>query len=150
MTEPLHQQLGTLLRELDGLRQRHEDAQDYAAASERLAFVLERVRLIQVALSDLCAVSQRLIEAGDPSAAASWASTREDLMRLAPGQLRLSAAALRSASLDLLRLVEYTGAAACLISERRAVLERRLAERATAEQGLAPASDGSSCGAPAG
>lgn len=151
MTEqPLHQQLGALLGELDELRQRHDDAQEYAAASERLEFVLGRVLQLQAALGELRTTAQRLTEAGDPSGAEVWASTREELRRLAPSALRLSAAALRSASLDLLLLVEYTGAAACLLAERRAALEQRLAERATAAPGPAPASGGSSCGARAG
>ncbi|GAB4199189.1 MAG: hypothetical protein OHK0022_19220 [Roseiflexaceae bacterium] len=145
--QPLHQQLGIFLSELDQLRQSHEDAQNYMVAVERLAFVLERVRLLQNGLVNLRAVSQRLADAGDPTGSEVWSCTREELRRLAPDDPWLSTAALRLASLDLLRLVEYTGAAACLLAERRAVLERRLVERAMAGTDQVPASDGSSCGA---
>ncbi len=147
--QPLHQQLANLLVELDRLRQLHEEAQEHAAASERLTFALGRVLLCQTALAELRAASRLLTDLGDPEGAVVWTRTREELRRLAPADLRLSAAALRSASLDLLRLVEYTGAVASLVTERRGALERRLAERTTAGSDPAPASGGSSCEVPA-
>jgi hypothetical protein len=110
------------LGDIDALAERHAAAHDTAATQERLAFLHQRLQTLH---QDLLAL--RASAAHVAGGAALLAETHALLRSWEPKTLRSPAQALGHAHLDLLSLVEYTGAAITLVRERRTMLERSLA-----------------------
>lgn len=106
--------------EVDRLAQRHQEALEYSAASERMAFLHERLRALHRALVELRLAAELLhlldSKLGDGGI---WQQTCADLRRQAPTDLLAPGAAIIAGGVDLLRLVDYTGSSVALISERR-------------------------------
>ncbi len=142
-------ELSQTLNTIDTLAERHAAARDTAATQERLAFLHSRLHTLQ---DELLALRRTAV--GTADGANLLAETHTLLRTWEPKMLRSPAQALGNADLDLLSLVEYTGAAITLVRERRTMLERSLAratgvdgvmDTTTVEQLQARAVDGSNC-----
>lgn len=105
------------LREVARLEELDRAGRAYAEVQGRLAFLHDLIRRLEAEL-----VALRAEAAGDESGEKLWHLTRQELRIRAPSDLRAPALALVAGDVDLLRLVEYTGAAIALVQERRAQL----------------------------
>jgi hypothetical protein len=128
-TELLNDALRDLFKEVDRLAERHREALEYVAASERTAFLHTQMQSLRQTLSELRAAAAlvRSIR-GDRSGEELWRQTCADLRSHAPPDLLAPGRALVAGSLDLLQLVEYTGASAALARERRDHLVGQIAQ----------------------
>jgi hypothetical protein len=106
--------------EVDRLAQRHREALEYIAASERMAFLHDRLRVLHRALVELRIVTELLrLLSSEPRDDRMWEQTCAELQGRAPIDILAPGGAIVSAGIDLLRLVDYTGASTALILERR-------------------------------
>jgi hypothetical protein len=129
-TELLNDALGDLFKEVDRLAERHREALEYVAASERTAFLHARMRSLHQALSELreAAALLRAI-GGDGGGEELWRQTCADVRSRAPADLLAPGRAIVAGGLDLLWLVDYTGASTALATERRDRLVDQVAQR---------------------
>lgn len=106
--------------EVDRLAQRHQEALEYSAASERMDFLHNRLRTLYRALVEL-RLSAELLHLLDSRLGDEgiWRQTCTDLRRQAPTNILSPGRAIVSGDVDLLQLVDYTGSAIALVSERR-------------------------------
>lgn len=124
---PLHATIAATLDEVADLAERDRAGRAHEEVQARLAFLHDLLRRLS---ADLAALRREAD--GAPGGAVIWRETLAELRAREPAALRQPSAALLAGDLDLLRLVEYTGAALALVNERRATLRSRPAlERAT-------------------
>jgi hypothetical protein len=101
--------------------------------------VHDRLRALARALRILRVAREVLLELGeDQVVEAIWHRTCADLRTCAPATLRAPGQAIVVGGLDLLQLVEYTGAALALVNERREQAIARIAydlDRASDQHG---------------
>lgn len=125
---PLTEAIAGSLREVAELEELDRAGRAHAEVRGRLAFLHDLARRLESELATL-----RAEAAGDAAAEAVWRMTCAELRIRAPSGLRSPAPAIIAGDVDLLRLVEYTGAAIALVQERRARL--RTAPRAPSALG---------------
>lgn len=118
------------LREVAALEELDRAGRAYAEVQGRLAFLHDLTRRLEAEL-----VALRAEAAGDEAAEEVWRLTQQELRIRAPSGLRAPAPALVAGDVDLLRLVEYTGAAIALVQERRAQLRASPHGSAGAQRG---------------
>jgi len=114
---PLAEAVASVLREVAELDALDRAGRAYREVQGRLAYLHDLARLLATELAALRDEAE-----GDAIGEAVWQATRQDLRVREPACLRAPASALVAGDVDLLRLVEYTGAAIALVKERRAQL----------------------------
>lgn len=119
-TQLLSDELKNLFEEVGRLAERHHEALAYVAASERTAFLQLQMQSLRQMLSEL-RIAAALVRSisGDRSGEELWRQTCADLRSRAPTDLLAPGHTLVAGGLDLLRLVDYTGASTALVRERR-------------------------------
>ena len=134
-TELLNDALQDLFKEVDRLAERHREALEYVAASERTMFLHGRMQLLQQALRELreAAALLRAIS-GDRGGEELWRQTCAELRSRTPVNLLAPGRALVAGGLDLLWLVDYTGASTALATERRDRLVDQVAQHLVKRQ----------------
>jgi hypothetical protein len=122
---PLAEAIASALREVAELDELDRAGRAHAEVQARLAYLHDLTRHLEAELAAL-----RDEAAHDAQAEALWQLTRRELRIRAPSGWGAPAQAIVAGDVDLLRLVEYTGAAIALVQERRARL--RASPRPTA------------------
>jgi uncharacterized small protein (DUF1192 family) len=118
MTErPLTEAIAAVLGEVDELEELDRTGRAHTEVQARLAYLHDLTCRLKAELVALRGEAEH-----DTEATATWQLTRRELRIRAPLSLRTPAQALIAGDVDLLRLVEYTGAAIALVQERRARL----------------------------
>jgi hypothetical protein len=129
-TQLLSDTLRDLFKEIDRLAERHREALEYEAASERTAFLHARMQVLHQALRELREAAALLrAVSSDRGGERLWRQTCADLRSRAPTDLLAPGRAIVAGGLDLLRLVDYTGASTALAIERRDRLVDQVAQR---------------------
>lgn len=119
---PLSETIAAALSNVEELAERDLAGRAYEVVQARVAFLHDLLRRLAVDLAAL-----RVEAAKAPGGDMILRETRAELRAREPAALRQPSAALLAGDLDLLRLVEYTGAAIALVNERRATLRNRAA-----------------------
>lgn len=129
--------LQELFQEVDRLAERHREALEYEEASERTAYLYERMQALQRVLNELREVAKLLqLLSGDSSGEALWRNTCAELRTTAPASLQSPGRALIAGNLDLLRLIDYTGASIATVTERRNILIQQTASHLSQQMGI--------------
>ncbi len=116
--------LTATFKQLDELVERHLLAQHDQAIQDRLAYLHRLIEQFATELRELKQISSTYDQAtGTTTGRELWQQTCTELRAREPTIFRTPAQALSAADLDLLHLVEYTGAAVALLSERRRQLQ---------------------------
>lgn len=124
---PLTEAIVASLQEVAELEELDRAGRAHAEVQGRLSYLHDLTRRLELELAAL-----RAEASGSVDAEAVWHKTRQELRIKAPANLRAPAPAIVAGDVDLLRLVEYTGAAIALVQERRAQV--RALPRATEAQ----------------
>lgn len=108
-------QLDEVLTEVHALAVRDQEGQAYELVQERMAFLHDHLQRLEAALAAF-----RAEAVATPEGFALWQQTQRDLRQRAPDGFEAPGKALLAGGVDLLKLVEYTGAALALVQERHA------------------------------
>lgn len=125
-TSSLSDSIGDLLNEVDRLAAQHREAEQYTAASERLQFLQGRLDELGQGLAHLRAIARRLRDTGDHQGWDLWLQTCAELRQKAPPSFESPGKAIVDGGLDLLRLVDYTGASIATVRERTGQIQKAL------------------------
>jgi hypothetical protein len=117
---PLSAMIADVLGEVEELAERDLAGRAHEEVQARLAFLHDLLRRLS---ADLVALRREAAEVSGGDVILR--ETRAELRAREPAAMRQPSAALLAGDLDLLRLVEYTGAAITLVNERRATLRSR-------------------------
>ena len=142
-TELLNDALGDLFKEVDRLAERHREALEYVSASERTMFLHGRMQSLHQALSELREAAALLRSiSGNRGGEELWQQTCAELRSRAPADLLAPGRTIVAGGLDLLWLVDYTGASTALAYERRDRLVDQIAQRLVKRQRAEASPDG--------
>jgi hypothetical protein len=108
-------QLDHVLTEVHDLAVRDQEGQAYVLVQERMAFLHDHLQRLDAALAAFCDEA-----VATPEGVALWEQTQRELRQRAPVGFEAPGKALLAGGVDLLKLVEYTGAALALVQERHA------------------------------
>lgn len=134
-TELLNDALGDLFKEVDRLAERHREALEYVSASERTMFLHGRMQSLHQALSELREAAALLRSiSGNRGGEELWQQTCAELRSRAPADLLAPGRTIVAGGLDLLWLVDYTGASTALAYERRDRLVDQVAQHLAKRQ----------------